>query len=140
MPDPVSATEKQKLIGLLDPEISDGLLQRNAAQRVYIPEQWNPVGSYVTEFNLPDNWEGLRTVLHFSGVKSGFTCWINGKEVGYSQDSFTPAEFDISAYLKPGKNRLAVQVIRWTDGAYLENQDRIRLSRNFDQPCTCDAF
>jgi len=131
VPDSVSATEVQKLIGLYDPEISDGQLQRNAAQRVYIPEQWNPVGSYVTEFNLPDNWKGMRTVLHFSGVKSGFTCWINGKEVGYSQDSFTPAEFDISAYLKPGKNRLAVQVIRWTDGAYLENQDRIRLSGIF---------
>ena len=131
LPEPVSATTEDGLMDLFNPKLPGRQRQNLAAKQAYIPELWNPVGSYVCEFNLPENWEGMRTVLHFSGVKSGFTCWINGKEIGYSQDSFTPAEFDISAYLKPGKNRLAVQVIRWTDGAYLENQDRIRLSGIF---------
>jgi beta-galactosidase len=120
-----------EVAGVMDvtsPKVHNGARQREAANRAYIPEKFNPIGSYLTEFDLPNEWDGMRVVLHFSGVKSGFTCWVNGQEVGYSQDAFTPAEFDITRYLKPGKNHLAVQVIRWTDGAYLENQDRIRLS------------
>jgi len=113
---------------VLNPKMSGRARQEAAAKRGIIPEPWNPVGSYVRNFTLPKEWKGMRTVLHFSGAKSGLTSWVNGKEVGYSQDSFTPAEFDITQYLKPGKNTLAVQVLRWTDGAYLENQDRIRLS------------
>ena len=120
--------EVEGVMDVTSPNIHGGARQREAANRGYIPEPWNPVGSYVTDFTLPKSWKGLRTVIHFSGVKSGFTCWVNGKEVGYSQDSFTPAEFDITEYLEPGRNRLAVQVIRWTDGVYLENQDRIRMS------------
>ena len=120
-----------EVAGVMDvtsPKVHNGARQREAANRAYIPEKFNPIGSYLTDFELPKAWDGMRVVLHFSGVKSGFTCWVNGQEVGYSQDAFTPAEFDITSYLKPGKNLLAVQVIRWTDGAYLENQDRIRLS------------
>lgn len=120
--------EVEGVMDLTSPKIHNGARQREAANRGYIPEKFNPIGSYLTEFDLPKAWDGMRVVLHFSGVKSGVTCWVNGKEVGYSQDSFTPAEFDVTTYLKPGKNHLAVQVIRWTDGAYLENQDRIRLS------------
>ncbi len=131
--DPAEASEGKKKgqMDLMNPKNASTARQIEAAKRAYIPERWNPVGSYVTEFTLPTNWKGLRTVLHFSGVKSGFTCWVNGREVGYSQGSYTPAEFDISEYLNPGKNQLAVQVIRWTDGSYLENQDRIRMSGIF---------
>jgi len=94
----------------------------------WVPTEFNPVGSYVTEFTVPDDWDQERVVLHFGAVKSAFYCWVNGKQVGYSQDSFTPAEFDITSFLKPGKNRLAVKVIRWSDGTYMENQDMIRTS------------
>ena len=88
----------------------------------------NPVGSYYRDFELPDGWEDQRVILHFGGVSSAFYCWVNGKQVGYSQGSRLPAEFDISAYVKSGKNRLAVQVFRWSDGSYLEDQDMWRLS------------
>jgi len=88
----------------------------------------NPVGSYVKEFNLPEKWQDEQVIIHFGGVSSAFYCWLNGEYVGYSQDSRLPAEFDLSKYLKPGKNKLAVQVIRWSDGSYLEDQDHWRMS------------
>ncbi|RKX43295.1 MAG: hypothetical protein DRP64_08440, partial [Verrucomicrobia bacterium] len=102
-----------------------------AAMARWIPTLWNPVGSYRRTFTVPKDWKGQRVVLHFSGVKSAFTCWVNGKEVGYSQDSFSVSEFDITSYLKPGENMLAVQVIRWSDGTYQEIQDMIRMSGIF---------
>lgn len=98
------------------------------AEAGWVPTVFNPVGSYRHTFTVPDEWNDMRVILHFGGVQSAFTCWVNGREVGYSQDSFTPAEFDITDYLKAGVNELAVQVIRWSDGAYLENQDMIRMS------------
>ena len=88
----------------------------------------NPVGSYKRTFTVPVSWSKRKTVLHFDGVKSAFYVWVNGKKVGYSQCSMTPAEFDISKFIKPGKNTLAVEVYRWSDGSYLENQDMWRLS------------
>ncbi len=88
----------------------------------------NPVGSYYRDFNLPDGWEDQRVILHFGGVSSAFYCWVNGKQVGYSQGSRLPAEFDVSTLVKHGKNRVAVQVFRWSDGSYLEDQDMWRLS------------
>ena len=90
----------------------------------------NPVGSYVTEFEASDitssNW-----ILEFEAVSSAFYVWVNGQKVGYSQNSMSPAEFDISPYLKEGLNRLAVEVYRWSDGSYLEDQDFWRLSGIF---------
>ena len=90
----------------------------------------NPVGSYVTEFEASDinssNW-----ILEFEAVSSAFYVWINGQKVGYSQNSMSPAEFDITPYLKEGMNRLAVEVYRWSDGSYLEDQDFWRLSGIF---------
>ena len=90
----------------------------------------NPVGSYVTEFEVSDiassNW-----ILEFEGVSSAFYVWVNGQKVGYSQNSMSPAEFDITPYLEEGKNRLAVEVYRWSDGSYLEDQDFWRLSGIF---------
>jgi beta-galactosidase len=88
----------------------------------------NPVGSYRRDFSLPDAWAGRRVFLHFAGVKSAFYVWVNGEHVGYSQGSMTPAEFDITDFLKGGDNTLAVEVYRWSDGSYLEDQDMWRFS------------
>lgn len=94
----------------------------------YVPEDYNPVGSYVTTFTVPENFKGQDILLHFGGVESAFYCWLNGEFVGYSEDSRLPAEFMINPYLKPGENRLAVEVYRYSDGSYLEAQDYWRYS------------
>jgi len=88
----------------------------------------NSVGSYVREFTIDSNWKNQQIQLRFDGVESAFYLWINGKKVGYAQDSRTIAAFDISPYIQPGKNSIAIQVIRWSDGSYLEDQDFWRLS------------
>ena len=101
------------------------------------PKDWtayakrNPVGSYVTFFNATDEMLSQNVILHFGGVKSAMYVWVNGKRVGYSQNSMSPAEFDITKYLRKGENRLAVEVYRWSDGSYLECQDMWRLSGIF---------
>jgi len=97
----------------------------------FAPTNYNPVGSYVRHFELPDGWTGRPVYLHFRGVESAFYVWLNGELVGYSEDTFTPAEFDITPYLRPGRNRLAVEVYRWCDGSWLEDQDFWRLSGIF---------
>ncbi|HUV66185.1 MAG TPA: glycoside hydrolase family 2 TIM barrel-domain containing protein, partial [Sedimentisphaerales bacterium] len=94
----------------------------------YIPHDYNPVGSYRRDFAIPGQWKDRQVFLHFDGVKSAFYVWVNGRKVGYSQDSMTPAEFNVTEYLKPGENTLAVEVYRWSDGSYLEDQDMWRLS------------
>jgi beta-galactosidase len=94
----------------------------------YIPHDYNPVGSYRTEFTIPADWKDREVFLHFDGVQSAFYLWINGTEVGYSQGSMTPAEFNVTKYLCKGKNVLAAEVYRWCDGSYLEDQDTWRLS------------
>ncbi len=91
----------------------------------------NPVGSYLHPFNVPEQWKDRQVFIHFDGVQSAFYLWINGKKVGYSQCSRTPAAFNITPYLKAGKNRLAAKVFRWSDGSYLEDQDGWRLSGIF---------
>ncbi len=88
----------------------------------------NPVGSYVRTFTLPQGWTGGRVILHFGGVYSGCQVWLNGKEVGYSEDSCLPCEFDITELLKEGENTLAVRVFKWTDGSYLEDADHWRMA------------
>ncbi len=94
----------------------------------FVPKDDNPVGSYRTTFEVPDSWSNRKVILHFGGVTSAFYVWVNGKIVGYSEDSCLPAEFDITPYLKQGKNQLAVRVYRYSDGSYLEDQDHWRLS------------
>jgi len=96
-----------------------------------IDPDYNEVGSYRTEFELPGSWNGKQIFLHFAGVKTAFYLWLNGEKVGYSQDSMCPAEFNITRYIKPGKNILAVQVFRYSDGAYLEDQDMWYMSGIF---------
>ena len=98
------------------------------------PKDWtayenrNPVGSYVTFVDVTKDMLSKNLILHFGGVHSAMYLWVNGKKVGYSQNSMTPAEFDVTKYLREGKNKLAVEVYRWCDGSYLEDQDMWRLS------------
>lgn len=91
----------------------------------------NPVSSYRRTFGLPESWQGRRTFVTFGGVESAFYLWVNGKKVGYSQDSRTPAEFEITDYVTDGQNVIAVEVYRYSDGSYLEDQDFWRLSGIF---------
>lgn len=91
----------------------------------------NPVGSYRTTFTVPESWKGRRLLIHFDGVESAMYLWVNGKEIGYSEDSRTPAVFDITDAVRDGENQLAVQVFRWCDGSYLEDQDFWRMSGIF---------
>lgn len=91
----------------------------------------NPVGSYLTTFEVPASWDGRRTLLHFGGIYSAANVWVNGEYAGYTQGSNNVSEFDISNYLKPGENTLAVEVFRWSDGSYLECQDMFRMSGIF---------
>ncbi|MEO1515500.1 MAG: glycoside hydrolase family 2 TIM barrel-domain containing protein [Bacteroidota bacterium] len=93
-----------------------------------VPHQGNETGLYRCSFELTDEWLADRVVIGFEGVQSAFYLWVNGKSVGYSEGSMTTAEFDISPYLQKGRNLLAVEVIRWSDASYLENQDFWRLS------------
>ncbi|GAA0630468.1 glycoside hydrolase family 2 TIM barrel-domain containing protein [Streptomyces thermocarboxydovorans] len=101
------------------------------AQPPAAPTRYNPVGQYRRTFTVPRGWSGRRTFLHFEGVKSAHYVWINGELVGYSEDSYTPAEYDITEQLRPGTNQIAVEVYRYSDGDWLEDQDMIRLSGIF---------
>ncbi len=91
----------------------------------------NPVGLYSRTFTVPKDWKGRRTVIHFGGVSSAMYLRVNGKEVGYSEDSRLPAEFDLTPYLVEGENRLEVEVLKHCDGTFLEDQDFWRLSGIF---------
>jgi beta-galactosidase/beta-glucuronidase len=89
----------------------------------FVPQHDNPTGLYQHHFTLPANWAGRQIFICFEGVESAFYLWLNGREVGYSQGSRLPAEFDLTPYLQPGSNTLSAMVIRWSDGSYLEDQD-----------------
>ena len=98
-----------------------------------VPERFNPTASYVTEFDVPPFWNHDSVFLNFKGVESGFALWCNGRFVGYSEDSFTPSEFNLSPYLTEDghRNKLAVRVFKWTSSSWLEDQDMYRLSGIF---------
>ena len=93
-----------------------------------IPERFNPVASYVKYFYVPENMKGKRVFISFQGAESGLALWLNGSFVGYSEDSFTPSEFELTEYLKDGENKLAVQVFKWTASSWCEDQDFYRFS------------
>ncbi len=95
------------------------------------PTTYNPVGCYQKIFSLPDQWSGRQIFISFQGVAAGFYVWVNGNIVGYSEDSMSPADFNITRYVHPGENTLAVKVYHWTDGSWIEDQDQIRLSGIF---------
>ncbi len=103
----------------------------NTKQIPGIDHEYNPIGSYRTVFNISEEWQNREIFIHFGGVKSAFYIWINGEKIGYSQDSMTPAEFNITNYVKKENNLLAVEVYRWSDGSYLEDQDMWRFSGIF---------
>ncbi len=94
----------------------------------YIDHSDNPVGSYRRYFELPTNWNNRRVYLHFEAGTAAMYIWINGQKVGYTENTKSPAEFDVTAYVKPGRNLVAVESYRWSDGSYLEDQDFWRLS------------
>lgn len=96
-----------------------------------IPHDYNPVGSYIKYFTIPKDWEGSPVYISFQGVESAFYLWINGHFVGYSEDTFTPAEFEITNFLEEGENKVAVEVYKWCSGSWLEDQDFWRLSGIF---------
>ena len=91
----------------------------------------NPVGSYITTFSVPETWNNKLVFINFEGVQSAMYLWVNGQKVGYSENSMSPAEFDITGFVRKGENKLAVEVYRWCDGSYLEDQDIWRLSGIF---------
>lgn len=98
-------------------------------QRNYtVADEPNAVGSYRRTFDLPEAWRDKRVFIHFDGVYSAFYLWVNGRKVGYSQGPNNDAEFDITRFVRPGRNTVAVEVYRWCDGSYLEDQDMFRLS------------
>jgi beta-galactosidase len=92
------------------------------------PLDYNGMGSYQRTFTVPADWKDMNITLHFGGVASGFKVWLNGKFLGYGEDSFMNSEFNITPYLQAGENILSVQVIRWSDGYFLEDQDQWRMS------------
>src|SRR5215831_8324225 len=94
----------------------------------FIPKDYNGVGCYQRTFSIPAGWKNMNITLHFGGVGSAYKVWVNGKFPGYSEDSFLPAEFNITPYLQEGENIISVWVIRWSDGSFLEDQDAWRLS------------
>jgi beta-galactosidase len=96
----------------------------------YVPDN-NHAGLYVRDFNVSENWDTKEKFIVFEGVNSCFYLWVNGIFAGYSQGSRMPAEFNVSSYIKPGKNRIAVMVLKWCDGSYLEDQDLWRFSGIF---------
>ena len=117
----------REIFGIRNPK--DGKASKgNKIDPPNIPHDWNPVGSYKRTFNIPSGWNNKEIFLHFGAVSSAFYVWINEQMVGYSEDSKAPAEFNITKYLKKGKNSIAVEVYRWCDGSYLEDQDFWRLS------------
>ena len=91
----------------------------------------NPVGSYSTTFSISESWNNKQIFINFGGVQSGMYVWVNGQKIGYSENSMSPAEFDITSFIRKGENKLAVEVYKWCDGSYLEDQDIWRFSGIF---------
>lgn len=96
-----------------------------------IPERFNPIASYVKYFEVPENMKGQPVYISFQGVESALALWCNGSYVGYSEDSFTPSEFDLTPYLKDGENKLAARVFKWSSSSWCEDQDFFRFSGIF---------
>lgn len=96
-----------------------------------IPERFNPTASYVKYFEVPEGWRGQPVFISFQGVESALALWCNGSYVGYSGDTFTPSEFDLTPYLKEGENKLAARVFKWSAGSWCEDQDFFRFSGIF---------
>jgi beta-galactosidase len=114
-----------------DPPVFSNIRHPFPADPPRVPHGDNPTGLYRREFELPAAWAGGRVFLHFAGVQSAMALWVNGRKAGYSEDAFTPAEFDVTPFVKPGRNVIAAEVLHISDGSYLEDQDYWRLSGIF---------
>ncbi len=114
--------------GKYDPPVFTNIMHPFKADPPSVPHDYNPTGLYRTTFTIPENWSKNPVFLHFGGIESAGIIWVNGKNMGYCEDSRLPVEFNITSYIKPGLNTLAVQVITWSDGSYLEDQDFWRMS------------
>ncbi|MEV0614380.1 glycoside hydrolase family 2 TIM barrel-domain containing protein [Nonomuraea sp. NPDC050404] len=118
-------------------DFTDHPMFRNITEEVWpdeppkVPRDVNPTGAYVRQIDVPKTWSDRRVFLRFEGVTSGYFVWVNGEYVGYDQGGYTPAEFEVTDALRPGANRVAVQVHRWGAGSYLEDFDQWRYSGIF---------
>ncbi|MBO4764977.1 MAG: DUF4981 domain-containing protein [Bacteroidales bacterium] len=124
-----NATEQQKRMATMR---LGGAPNAFAVQMPNVPMDFNPTGAYRTSFNLPSAWKGEQVFLRFEKVASGSFVWVNGRQVGYNEGAQEPSEYNITKYLKPGKNTVAVMVVKYCDGYYLEGQDYWRLAGIFD--------
>ncbi|MEE9502857.1 MAG: glycoside hydrolase family 2 TIM barrel-domain containing protein [Candidatus Aminicenantaceae bacterium] len=129
--DTISVPSNWQMFGFGIPIYTNVPYPFGKADPPHIPHDNNPVGSYRLKFEVPDEWRERRVFIHFAGVESAFFLWVNGQRVGYSQGSRTPAEFNITPHLWGKRNTLAVEVYRWSDGSYLEDQDFWHLSGIF---------
>ncbi len=128
--DLISVPSNWEMNGYGDP-VFRNIAQPFHANPPYIPHDYNPVGSYRKTFTLPANWKDKEVFVRFEAVTSAYFLWINGQEVGFNKGANEPAEFNITKYLKPGKNLIAVNVYKYSDGTYLEDQDFWRLAGIF---------
>lgn len=117
-----------QLQGNYDPPVFTNIKYPFAPNPPFVPKEYNPIGLYKKEFAIPEIWKRQEVFIRFEGVQSAMELWVNGQKVGYHEDSMLPAEFNITKYLESGKNQLAVQVLNWSDGSYIEDQDYWRLS------------
>ena len=126
--DKIEVPGNWQLQGKYDPPVFSNIKHPFKADPPRLPHDYDPTGLYRTSFKIPESWKGNQVFLHFAGIQSAGTVYLNGQQVGYSEDAMTPAEYNITDFLKPGENNLAVQVLNWSDGSYLEDQDFWRLS------------
>ncbi len=124
----IAVPSNWQLQGKYDPPIYTNIPYPYPSDSLKVPDDTNYVGCYKRKFSVPSGWDDKQVFLHFAGVQSAFYLWINGKQVGYSEGSMTPAEFNITQYLSNGENDITVIVLRWSTGSYLEDQDFWRLS------------
>lgn len=123
-----------QLQGYDDPHYVNTMYPWDGNEEIFppaVPKNFNPVASYIKYFHIPKNWDQNKVFISFQGVESAFKLWINGEFVGYSEDSFSPAEFDISEFIINGENKIAVEVFKWCSGSWLEDQDFWRFSGIF---------
>jgi beta-galactosidase len=127
--DNIAVPGNWQLQGHYDRPIFTNIKHPFSANPPFVPkEDTNATGLYRRTFSIPTSWSNKQVFLHFAGVQSALYVWVNGEKVGYHEDGMTPAEFNITPYLKKGENTLAAEVINWSDGSYLEDQDFWRLS------------
>ena len=124
----INVPSNWQLEGDYDPPVFTNIKYPFKPDPPFVPKDYNPTGVYRYSFNLPQNWSGKNIFIHFAGVQSAMYLWINGKKVGYHEEGMLPGEFNITQYLQSGYNQVAVQVLNWSDGSYLEDQDFWRLS------------